>query len=92
MLVSLLFCLLLLLIQFLLLMLLLFLSKSALFTNPAMSDLLTNPFCLIFKSSLTKLPTSGILFSTVVNAAIVAKPGILGILLSMSVILALRFF
>ena len=39
---------------------------------------------------LTKLLTSGVLlFSTVVNAAVVAEPLILGILLSISVILTL---
>ena len=37
----------------------------------------------------TKLLTSGILFLTAVNAAVVAKPVILGILLSISVIFAL---
>ena len=84
--------------------------------NPTMSDLLTNPFCFIFKLSFsivkllqsgvvkyldlmtyilrhilffTKLLTSGILFLTAVNAAVVAKPVILGILLSISVIFAL---
>ena len=36
---------------------------------------------------VTKLVTSGILFSTVVNAKVVAKPLILGILHSTSVIL-----
>ena len=51
MLVILLFYLILLLIQILLLMLLLFLFKSALFVNPAMSDLSINCFCFIFKSS-----------------------------------------
>ena len=47
---------------------------------------------LIFVSwfFLTKLPTSGIFFSTAVNAEIVAKPLITGILLSVSVILALQ--
>ena len=40
---------------------------------------------------LTKLLTSGILFSTAVNAELVAKPVILGILPSTSVILALKF-
>ena len=40
-------------------------------------------------SFLNKLLTPGILFSTAVNAAVVAKPLILGILLSISVILAL---
>ena len=38
---------------------------------------------------LTKLLTSGVLFSNVVNAALVAKPEILGSLLSISVILVL---
>ena len=38
---------------------------------------------------LTKLLTSGILFPTLVNAALVAKPVTLGILISISVILAL---
>ena len=43
-----------------------------------------------FQSSfLTWLITLGILFSTAVNAAVVAEPEILGILLSISVILAL---
>ena len=39
---------------------------------------------------MTKLVISGILFSTVINAEVVAKPLILGILLSVSVILALQ--
>ena len=38
---------------------------------------------------LTKLPTSGIIFSTSVNAEVVVKPLILGILFSFSLILAL---
>ena len=38
----------------------------------------------------TKLLTSGILFSTAVNAELVAKPVILGILPSISVTLALK--
>ena len=38
---------------------------------------------------MTKLLTSGILFSTAVNAALVSKPLILGILPSISVILDL---
>ena len=42
-------------------------------------------------SFLNKLLTSCILFSTAVNAAVLAKPLILGILLSISVILALSF-
>ena len=37
---------------------------------------------------LTKLLTSGILFSTAVNAEVVAKPVILGILPFISVVLA----
>ena len=43
-------------------------------------------FCVFF----TKLLTSGILFSTAVNAELVAKPVILGILLSISVILVFK--
>ena len=39
---------------------------------------------------LTKLLTFGILFSTAVNAELVAKPLILGILFSISVILELQ--
>ena len=39
---------------------------------------------------MTKLLGSGILFSTVVNAKFVAKPVILGILLSISVILEFK--
>ena len=39
---------------------------------------------------MTKLLILGILFSTRVNASLVAKPLILGILLSISVILALK--
>ena len=39
---------------------------------------------------LTKLLTSGILFSTAVNVELVAKSVILGILLSISVTLALK--
>ena len=39
---------------------------------------------------VTKLVTSGILFSTAVNAELVARPLILGILLSTSVILELK--
>ena len=39
---------------------------------------------------LPRLLTSGILFSTAVNAAAVAKPAILGILPSISVILTLK--
>ena len=46
-------------------------------------------FCIIIFFFLTKLLRLGILFSTAVNAALVAKPLILGILLSMSVVLAL---
>ena len=42
-------------------------------------------FCV----TLGILPTFGILFSTAVNAIVVAKPVILGILFSNSVILAL---
>ena len=46
------------------------------------------PFNLASKSVfVTKLLTSGILFSTVVNAELVARPAILGILPSTSVIL-----
>ena len=52
MLVVLLFCLALLLIQLLLLMLLLLKSKSALFSNPAISALSTNSFCFILASSI----------------------------------------
>ena len=44
-----------------------------------MSDIFVSVF-------LTKLLTSGILFSTAVNAELVAKPLILGILLSISLI------
>ena len=47
-------------------------------------------FCVIIYF-LTKLPTSGILFSTAVNAGFVANPLILGILPSISVILALYY-
>ena len=43
--------------------------------------------CIVF---FTKLLTSGILFSTVVNAELVAKPLILGTLPSISVTLALK--
>ena len=39
---------------------------------------------------MTRLLTSGILFSTAVNAVLVAKPEVLGISLSISVILALH--
>ena len=39
---------------------------------------------------MTKLLTSGILFSTAVNAELVANPVILGILFSISVILAFK--
>ena len=39
---------------------------------------------------LTRLLTSGILFSTAANAELVARPVILGILLSISVILAFK--
>ena len=39
---------------------------------------------------ITKLLTLGILLSTAVNAELVAKPVILGILLSISVILAFK--
>ena len=46
-------------------------------------------FCVIICFFLTKLLTSGILFSTAVNAEVVAKPSILGILLSISLILTL---
>ena len=45
-------------------------------------------FCIII-SFLTKLLTSGILFLAIVNAALVVKPLILGILPFISVILAL---
>ena len=45
-------------------------------------------FCVIV-CFLTKLLTLGILFSTAVNAELVAKPLILGILPSISVILEL---
>ena len=44
---------------------------------------------MLWSFFLTKLLTLGILFLTAVNAALVAKPPILGILLSISVILAL---
>ena len=44
-------------------------------------------FCFVF--CFTKLLTLGILFSTAVNAALVAKPPILGTSPSISVILAL---
>ena len=47
-------------------------------------------FCIIV--FLTKLLTIGILFSTAVNAELVAKPVILGILLSVSVICYLNLF
>ena len=49
------------------------------------------PISLIFTKSifLTKLLRSGILFSTAVNAEIVTRPLILGVLLSISLILAL---
>ena len=40
---------------------------------------------------MTKLLTSGILFSTTVNAVVVAKPLILGALLAVSVILILYY-
>ena len=40
---------------------------------------------------MTKLLTSGILFSTAVNAIVVAKPLILGALLAVSVILILYY-
>ena len=53
MVVTLLFCLALLLIQILLLMLLrFFLSKSTLITNTAIADLSNNPFCFIIASSV----------------------------------------
>ena len=48
-----------------------------------MSDIFASLFCF-----LTRLLTLGILFSTAGNAAVVAKPVILGILLSTSAILA----
>ena len=48
-------------------------------------------FCVIIYLFLTKLLTSGILLSTAVNAELVAKPPILGVLLSISVILVLIF-
>ena len=47
-----------------------------------------NNFCVII-CFLTKLLTSGILFSTAVNAELVTKPLILGTLPSISVIIAL---
>ena len=50
----------------------------------------TNFCIIIFSFFLTKLPTSGILFSTEVNAEDVPKPLILAILLSISLILALQ--
>ena len=43
----------------------------------------------VFAFCLARLLTLGILFLTKANAVIVAKPEIVGILLSMSVILAL---
>ena len=46
----------------------------------------------IFAFFLTRLLALGILFSTAVNAAVAAKPVILGILPCISVILALCFF
>ena len=54
------------------------------------SDFLLNftNFCVII-CFLTKLLTSGILFSTAINAELIAKPLILGILLSISIILEL---
>ena len=45
-------------------------------------------YCIII-CFLTKLLTLGIWFSTAVNSALVGKPLVLGILLSISVILAL---
>ena len=45
-------------------------------------------FCVIV-CFLTKPPRKGVLFSTVVNAKLVAKPLILGILTSISVVLEL---
>ena len=48
-------------------------------------------FCVTFFTNfLTKLMTLGILFSTAVNAELVARPVILGILPSISVILAFK--
>ena len=52
-----------------------------------MSDLFPPQYVFVF--SLAGLLTLGILFLTEANAVIVAKPEILGILFSMSVILAL---
>ena len=46
-------------------------------------------FCVII-CFFTKLLKSGILFSTAVNAELVARPVILGILLSTSIILAFK--
>ena len=46
-------------------------------------------FCIII-CFLTRLLTLGILFSTAVNAELVAKPVMLGILLSVSVILEFK--
>ena len=47
---------------------------------------MTNFFNLVSKSVFfTRLLTSGILFSTAINAELVAKPVILGILSSISV-------
>ena len=46
-------------------------------------------FCVIICFFFTKLLTSGILLSAAVNAELVAKPLILGILASISVILEL---
>ena len=55
------------------------------------SDFLFNftNFCVII-CFLTKLLTSGVLFSTAVNAELVARPLTLGILPSISVILAFK--
>ena len=47
-------------------------------------------FCVVIWIFLTKLLTFAVLFSTAVNAEVVAKPLILGVLPSISVILALK--
>ena len=58
------------------------------------SDFLFNfgNFCILISLFLTKLLILGILFATVVNAVFVDKPLMLGILHSLSVILALLSF
>ena len=47
-------------------------------------------FCIVIYFFFAKLLTSGILFLIAVNAKLIAKPAILGILPSTSVILALK--